>query len=99
MQRNFFLLLFMVIVIASPVRAYSNQPTTSDRVNKVNAFNQMTDYFATRGQSDLEKADTLQSRRAERRVKRLQSIQRKKQKAQRRKEQKIEEDQENRLRR
>ena len=70
----------LLLFIAHPVWAKS-QPTLSDRVNTENAFNKVTDYFASLGKSDVNKAALKRERHEQRRRNRLRSLQQKKEQA------------------
>ena len=89
MLRHFILVSLIFCLCSSPVWAETKHLSKTDKLNNVNAFNKVTDYFATMGKTDLQKASSLQERKAQRRAKRLQSLQSKKQKAQIKKQQKI----------
>ena len=89
MLRFIFLMVVFFGLIISTSWAENPKPTVADQVNKVNVFNRVTDYLTTFGKADIEGARTIEERKEERRVKRLQSLQRKKEREQERREDKI----------
>ena len=92
MFRSIFVMVIFFSLIVQSSWAGNTKPSVTEQVNKVNIFNRMTDYWGTLEKNDIEKANIIQQRKEERRVKRLQSLQRKKQQEQRRREEKITQD-------
>ena len=89
MLRFIFVMVLFFSLITPPSWAENTKPSVAEQVNEVNVFNRTTDYLATFGETDTEKASTLEERKEERRVKRLQSLHSKKEQEQQRKEEKI----------
>ena len=69
----------LVIVLGLAVPAFAAEKTVAQQVNDVNMLNQVTDYFATAGRSDVQKAAILKERKEQRRLARLRKLQKQKQ--------------------
>ena len=67
------------LLAASPAFAQKEKSSVSEQVNRVTMFNEVTDYFATMGKSDVQKAAIKKDRQEKRRLQRLKDLQEKKQ--------------------